>query len=86
MEPIGISKHPKVFLPDDIKQQKKQQPELVIVIARIDGKVSSLKTLFDWPNSTFSQFVQTLFIRDYGYFEIDFKRKNISLSAFHITK
>ena len=73
------------MLPDNIKQlikQRKQQIELMIVIARIDGKVPSLKTLFDWAMYTFSQVVQILFMRGHGYFEIEFKSEADKLKAF----
>ena len=74
--PNGTSKHLRVSLPNNIKQlikEMKQIMELVTVITRIDGKVPSLNTFFEWTMSTFSQTVQTLFIRGHGYFEIEFK-------------
>ena len=81
----GKSKHLKVALLDNVKQlikQRKQQIELVTIIARIDGKVPSLKTLFDWAMSTFSQAVQNLCMRGHGYFEIEFKSEAEKLKAF----
>ena len=63
--PNGISKHLKVSLPDNIEQlikKRKQQTKLVTIIIRIDGKVSSLNTLFEWEMSIFFQTVQILFM------------------------
>ena len=74
----STSKYLKVSLLDNIKQiikQKKQQTKLVTIFARIDGKNSSLKTLFDWAMSTFYQTIQTLFMRAHGYFKIGLKSK-----------
>ena len=82
--PNSNSKHLKVSLLDNIKQlikQKKQQTELVTIIARIDGKIPSLKSLFDWAMTTFSQIVHNIFMRGHGYFEIEFKSEAHKIKA-----